>query len=180
MPLGDNKQIIDNQEKEQKALNLRRRKFIKHYIETGNQTEAARRAGYKHPVSMGSWLMSLDEMKSAFRMLMDAAGVTDAKLIEVGKGGLEANKVISANIVQIKSDDPTVEEKEAHTKTQDFIEVPDWNARHKFWKTFCQMRGHVDTRHEDQGAGTTTQVTQVMLPQAMAVMIGINGQVVPQ
>lgn len=52
-----------------------------------------------------------------------------------------AKRIISANIVEIKSTDPTVKSKKAHSRTQDFIEVEDENMQHKWFVTVAEMCG---------------------------------------
>lgn len=74
---------------------MKRRLFIKEMNQPGmTYTEAARRAEYKHPRMAGSRLMTNDDFREIFRHVMDLAGLTDERLCEALKEGLEATKII--------------------------------------------------------------------------------------
>ena len=90
--------------------------------------ELMKAAGYSD--SMATHPKQVTASKN-FITILENAGVTDQKLGEKINEGLDATKVISANIVQTKSDDPTVKQTEAHAKTCDFIDVPDYGVRHR-------------------------------------------------
>lgn len=49
------------------ALNKKRRVFIEEYLKCWNLTEAARRAGYKHPNVKGSQLVKVSEVADAIQ-----------------------------------------------------------------------------------------------------------------
>lgn len=55
-------------------------------------------------------------------------------LISVGLEGLSATKVVSA-VVNGK------DAKDANAATMDFIEVPDLNVRHRYWRDFLKAMG---------------------------------------
>ena len=73
-----------------------------------------------------------------FQMLLLEKGITFERLAKVIDEGLDANKVISAIVVN-KKDRPTSladgELFDANEKTNDFIEVPDHPTRHRFLNT---------------------------------------------
>lgn len=123
----------------EKKLTIKQRKFIKYYVELGNVTQAAKKAGYKHREAAYTFLQN-STVVHMFQELMDKHGITDEKLNAVLAEGLNANKVISANIVQVKNDDPTVQDKEAHAKTMDFIDIPDHSTRHRFLETAFKLK----------------------------------------
>jgi len=50
---------------------------------------------------------------------------------------MKANKVVSAVIVG----------KDADEKTNDFIDVPDWSARHRYYDTILKLRGKLTNGH---------------------------------
>ena len=75
-------------------LTLKQRKFIKYYLETGNQSEAARRAGYALAVS-GRENMLKPTIKAAFMALLDKKGLTDEKIVDKLMELIEAKKPIS-------------------------------------------------------------------------------------
>lgn len=91
-------------EKERK-LTLKQRKFIKYYLETGNQSEAARRAGYALAVS-GRENILKPTVRAAFMALLDKKGLTDEKITDKLIELIEAKKPISDapdNQTQIKA-----------------------------------------------------------------------------
>lgn len=71
------------------------------------------------------------------------AGLTDKLLIKKALQGLEAKKIISANITY----------GDANEKTNDFIEVDDFPTQHKYLETGLAMLGRGTIR--DDGKGQT-------------------------
>lgn len=101
-------------EKERK-LTLKQRKFLKYYLETGNASEASRRAGYANDRQQGCQNLTKFNIRQAFMMLLDKKGLTDEKIVDKIMELIEAKKPISANITYGDADE----------KTTDFIDVPD-------------------------------------------------------
>ena len=125
-------------------LTLKQRDFIKHYLDTGNACESALKAGYQSYHS-GYENLKNPQIIDAIYALMDKQGITDKLLLDVLKEGLAASKTISANIIQIKSDDPTVTDKEAHAKTMDFIDVADYQTRKGYLELALKLKGLLTT-----------------------------------
>lgn len=73
-----------------------------------------------------------------WKMLLEEQA-PDSLLVQVGREGLQANKVISARVTS----------KEAGVDTDDFIEVPDHPTRHKFWSTFLDLKGKLPNHSSD-------------------------------
>lgn len=150
-------------------LTLKQRKFIKFYLESGNKSDAARKAGYK--TLMSAWdTLSKPIVQEVIEMIMDRKGLSDGDLLDTMAEGVKANKVISANIY-IKQDpnnpeSPAVDMKPADGVTKDFIEVPDWDARHKFVKLGLELRRRLD-RIVDPSLGNLTINGNVNFVQAM-------------
>jgi hypothetical protein len=63
----------------------------------------------------------------------------DETLAKKVQEGLEANRVISAQVV-VKSDNPNVKTKTATARDVDFIEVPDHGVRHKYLETALKLK----------------------------------------
>ena len=61
---------------------------------------------------------------------LEAAGITDKLLQEKIMSGLDATRVVSARIVG----------KDADSQTDDFIDVPDFMARHKYLETALKLK----------------------------------------
>jgi hypothetical protein len=70
-------------------------------------------------------------VQTAFQKILDDAGITDEKLGQTISEGLDAYKVISANIIRngkSKIADEQDGMKDADENTKDFVEVPDFMA----------------------------------------------------
>lgn len=125
---------------ETKKLTLKDRGLLKLVAECDfNEHEAARRL--KITSQSVNQRMRKIRKKTDVNDMMNALGLTTDFLMERVKRGADAMRVISANIVVTKSDDPTVEDQEAHSRTKDFIEVPDEHARHKYIQTALELQG---------------------------------------
>lgn len=111
-------------------LNLKQRKFIKFYLESGNASAAALKAGYKYR-QRGWELVSKLVNSGLFQELLEQNGLSDNKLIKVLKEGLQATKVIGylnqkTNGTQKVSDE--------------FVEIPDYHCRHKYLETALKLK----------------------------------------
>ena len=60
-------------EQADRPLNLMQEKFVQEYLELGNQTKAARAAGYKHPKVQGCRLLTKDNVKRSVEAHRSAA-----------------------------------------------------------------------------------------------------------
>jgi len=70
---------------------------------------------------------TLASLKDVVRPMMEMKGLTLGRIIDVVNDGTDANKVISAMVVNKKGDGM----KQANSMTKDFIEVPDHPTRLK-------------------------------------------------
>lgn len=69
----------------------------------------------------------------------------DRKLLECLDEGLRSTKCISAMVVA-----PSGEEMaDAHGMTKDFVEVPDYMARHKYLDTALKLKGRYPNEKQD-------------------------------
>lgn len=129
-------------------MTLKQRKFVKVYAGNGGDGQAAAiAAGYspKSAKSIASELLNSKtnlNVQAALWQLMDKKGLTDTHLLEPIKAGLIADKVISARVI-VKSDDPTVKLEAAHSRTDDFIEVPDHPTRLKAAELGFKLKGYL-------------------------------------
>jgi len=100
-----------------------------------NQYNAARAAGYSHNYANkgGGRIEKLGKvgMAEAF----EQAGLTDRALIIHANEGLNATKVISCNVIAPSGEGMS----DAHGTTKDFIDVPDWGNRHKYFETVLKL-----------------------------------------
>lgn len=122
---------------EDKKLTLKQAKWLEVFIQTGNATEAAMQA-YNCKDRMSARNMGSENMaKLGISELMDNMGLTDHKLISKLSEGLEATKVISANVIAKNGEGMA----DANSMTKDFIDVPDMPTQHKFLDTALKLKG---------------------------------------
>jgi hypothetical protein len=77
------------------------------------------------------------EIKSAMRRALDKVGADDKKIARTVFEGLDATKVISANIINQAGDGHA----DANSMTKDFIDVPDYQSRIKAAELAGKFRG---------------------------------------
>lgn len=133
---------------------IKERAWTKKYIETGNQTQAALEVydiKGKDPEQIAANIGNQNYRKLQIDAHMDKAGISDERLYDKLSEGLDSTRVISANVIITKSDDPTVKPLKADAKTQDFIEVPDYAVQHKWWASAMELKGHLNAKEDDKG-----------------------------
>jgi hypothetical protein len=108
-------------------LTLKQRKWIKEYIETGNATEAAMRVYDCKDRDSANAIGSENLAKLSFPDLMEDMGLTDVALMNVGVEGMSATKQISGA-------------GNANNKSVEFVEVPDFGVRYKYWETMLKLK----------------------------------------
>jgi hypothetical protein len=86
----------------------------------------------------------------------EKAGITPEKIAEKHLEGLEAYRVISANVIHKSG-----KGKEADSQTNDFIEVPDFPARHKHLDTIHKIRGDF-AKEKVEHSGNVAHTIEVM------------------
>lgn len=123
-----------------KPLTVRERKLIKGLCKGLSVAEAARQAGYANSTIEGR-IYSKDMLGSvriqrALKDMMDEMGISDEKLLNVIREGLEAHKV-----------------------TTDGEKAPDFSARHKYLETALELKGHRKTA--EQPAQQDNNFTQI-------------------
>lgn len=121
---------------------IKEKKFVKEYIKSGNGTEAALNSYDTTNPKTAAVIATQNLIKLNISDLMDKRGLTDDKLLEVLDDGLRAMKVISANVINIKSNDPTVMDQKANSMTRDFIDVEDHPTRHRYLETALRLKGY--------------------------------------
>lgn len=80
------KQIL-KEESQKPKLTLKQSKFLKYYLESGNVSQSALKAGYTHR-QRGFELVSKGVIQEAYQILLDKSGITDKKLNAVLLKGL--------------------------------------------------------------------------------------------
>ncbi len=120
-----------------KKLTIRERKLIKGLAAGLTPTEAMRQAGYSENTAKGKAGQKVAEsrIQASIQEMMEERGLTKNKLLCKLEQGLEATKVISANVVAPSGEGMS----DAHGTTKDFIEVPDFATQHKFLDTALKV-----------------------------------------
>ena len=110
-------------------LTLKQRKWIKEYIKTGNATEAAMRVyDCKDRESAGT-IGTENIAKLAMPELMEEMGLSDIALMNIGAEGMtKANKI--------------------HGTSDNFIEIPDYSTRHKYWETMLKLKRRIGVENQ--------------------------------
>lgn len=120
---------------------IKERKWAKRTLETGDGTLAAEEIYDVTSHESARAISSQNFSKLSLVPLMEAEGITDKKLIQVLDDGLGASKTVSARVITKKGGLA-----EADERTDDFIDVPDYDVRHKYMKTAFELKGHLNDR----------------------------------
>ena len=126
MPKGDNP-------------TLKRRKWLKIYLDCGNATEAAMQV-YNCKTRASARQIGYENIaKLDYTEFLEEAGITDDLIQKKIMEGLGATRTVSAKITYKG-------EKGANSQTDDFIDVPDFLARHKYLDTTLKLKGRMIER----------------------------------
>jgi len=144
--------------KKSEKLSIRERKFIKGLAAGLTPTEAMRQAGYSEATSIAKAGLKVKEsrVQASIQEMMEKRGLTKDKLLDKLNEGLDATKVISANVVATGGEGMA----DAHGTTKDFIEVPDFMARHKYVDTSLKLGDHYPTEKVEHSGGVEITVTK--------------------
>ena len=120
-----------------------------------NCYNAARAAGYSENTARSHPERLEKSVNVGMKDAFEQAGITDTYLAKHAQEGMNATKVISATIIAKCGDGL----KDADSMSKDFIEVPDWQARHRYYETVCKMSDRVKDKVEHSGIpGTNVYV----------------------
>lgn len=120
---------LDERKPRELTMPLRQRKFLKYYLECGNVSAAAKKAGYKD-IRHTYTIFQSPLFKAMFMSLLDKKGLSDQKIVDKLMELLDAKKQISANITYGDADE----------KTTDFIEVPDHATQIKALELLAKLK----------------------------------------
>lgn len=121
-----------------KDLTLKQRKWLKEYLTSGNASDAAYKVyncKNKESAAQIGWenLRKLD-----YTSFLEEAGVTDDLLQKKIIEGLDATRTVSA----VKTS------KNATADSTDFVDVPDFMARHKYLETALKLKRRLTEKQE--------------------------------
>lgn len=106
-----------------------------------NQYNAARAAGYSETTSRRACTIE-QSVKISMADSFEQAGLTDKAIVAHALQGLNAMKLQSCNILVSKamaSESVDADSLVINKNSNDFIEVEDWNARHKYFETILKL-----------------------------------------
>ena len=136
-----------------KPLTPREKRLLAALPEANTLQEALIQAGYSKATAKSSADRTISRIagKSGIVDALEKQGIDQELLALKHLEGLEAYKVISATVIH-KSGGKAGDNKEADSKTNDFIEVPDFPARHKHLDTIHKLRSDFPNEKIDLNA----------------------------
>ncbi len=150
--------------KKNKTLTIALKKAIREqkikkaiFVDGKTKTEACRLAGYAESTARSKSadiVSDIVEKSGGIEQILNYLGVSKERLVRKIDEGLDATKVISANVIIGNEGDPADERdgmKEANGVTKDFIDVPDFMARHKYVETGLKLHGLLQTNVKVDG-----------------------------
>jgi len=140
------------------ALNVRLQTYRKNRMLGMDIYNSAIAAGYSHGTASEGYRKFKSAEQGGLREVFHRKGLTDEALADHALKGLEANKVISCNVIALDGESM----KDAHSMTKDFIDVPDWMARHKYLQVICELTGRLDKTEIKQTDALHIQVLNIV------------------
>lgn len=132
------------------SLTIKQHKFLKLYLDCGNATEAAMQVYDCATRESAHAIGSENLRKLTYSDLMEEAGITDKVLQDKILEGLDATRTISA-----------IKGTKANGTDTDFIDVPDFMARHKYLETALKLKQRLNDKDDRQGDTTVNILVQV-------------------
>lgn len=112
-----------------------------------NRYNAAIAAGYSVSMAKSHTKMLEAKVERDLRDVFEQKGLTDNALVEYALEALKAVKLQTCDIY-VKDDNGKLQ---INKNSNDFIEIPDWHARHKFFATIMELTGRIKTKIEHSG-----------------------------
>ncbi len=146
--------------KKPRSLSIRERLLIKHLLEGKTQHDAMLLAGYAKSTAekLSKSIIGKPSLQSSLEKAMHKHGITDEKLMQTMKDGLDSDKEISYVFHKVKErmglkNSGKGEEKKADEFDVDFVSVPDHPTRHRFMDSALKLKGHYVDKKEISGPG---------------------------
>lgn len=126
-------------------MTTKQQKYKKHRLEGMNPERAAVAAGYSLSYARARAHRIEMSAKVGMAEAFERAGLTDKAIITHALAGLTAMKLQSCNILISK---PYAESVDAdklliNKNSNDFVEIEDWNARHKYFETILKLTNKI-------------------------------------
>ena len=122
-------------------MNIYQQKYKRNRLLGMNQYNAARAAGYSETTSRTHSDRIERAIKGDLRDAFEQAGLTDKAIVAHALSGLNALKLQSCNIYVSKPNAESVDADKLiiNKNSDDFVEIEDWNARHKYFETILKL-----------------------------------------
>lgn len=140
-------------------LTLKQRRWLDLYIKTGNATEATIQSYACKNRNSATALASENLRKLNIGEAMEKYGITDQYLLSKLKEGLDSTRTISAKIIMKGGGN-----RDATSQTDDFIDVPDFNARHKYLELALKLKGRLTNKIDLTSADKEIRFPTVYIP----------------
>lgn len=125
---------------------IKEKKYMRERVKGKSMRKAAEASGVSLPTAFRT--EKDPRFKSAMAAALDRAGANEDKIAKTVCEALDANKVISANIINQGGDGMA----DAHSQTKDFIDVPDHQVRIKAAELAGKFRGDFIERVQHSGS----------------------------
>lgn len=126
---------------------IRLQKYKKNRIAGMNRYNAARAAGYSESYADKCAKKLEAQIETDLRNAFERRGWTDKAIVEYAMEALQAMRLQACDVIVRKEDGKLV----PNENSNDFIEIPDWNARHKFFATIMELTSRIKTKVEHSG-----------------------------
>jgi len=129
----------------EKKLTLKQKKFFKELPTAKHATEAALKAGYAESSAKVSAHRNITQYNSHLIEVLEKHGLTEDKIAETLIDGLEASTIFFFGGKLMGKLNQSAAEKLAKQGIEisgdDFLEIPDHYARHKYLDLLVELRG---------------------------------------
>ena len=134
-------------------MNIRLQKYKKNRLLGMNQVNAAIAAGYSEKYAKQACRIER-LVKVSLANAFERAGFTDKAIVVYAQEGMKAMKLQSCNIYISKPNPESIDADKLiiNKNSNDFVEVEDWTARHKFFETSLKLIDKLREKVEHSGA----------------------------
>ena len=164
--------------KKKRKLTLKQRRFLKELPTAKSQTEAALKAGYSPSCAkeVGSENLSKSNVKEALIDALEKHGLTENKIAQTLAEGLDSTTLFFFGSKMIGRLTESAMEKLSKMGIgiagDDFLDIPDRYARHKYLDTLCKLKGHPASKEDEK----PTVNVNIYLPEVKGEMRNVTNE----
>ena len=141
--------------KKPRELTIKQKKFFKELPNAPSMAEAARRAGYSPTSARVQAHQNITKHNDLFISILEEHGLTDEKIAQTICDGINASTLFFFGGKLMGRLNQSAIEKLAkqgiEVSGDDFLEIPDPYARHKYLDTLCKLKGHYIGKEDAPG-----------------------------